>query len=78
VCVCYRSRKHRANDFQFCKRGGRQVSDVSSCLPANDSVVCGGEWPVLTHNGVWGSAALFGKQNVPVCWNNDRAEINQT
>jgi hypothetical protein len=67
VCGSYRGRKHRADNFQFCKNGGRQVVGVSSCLPANSCVVCGSECPVLTQNGVWGSAALFDKQNVLLC-----------
>jgi hypothetical protein len=69
---------NRADSFQFCKYGGRQVVGVSSCLPANSCVVSGSECPVLAQNGVWGSAALFGKQNVRVFWNSDRAKINQT
>ena len=84
ICVGPTAVDNRAYNFQFCKYGGRQVSDVSSCLPANSSVVCGSECPVLTHNGVWGSAALFCKQNVRacvhvcICWNGDRAKINHT
>lgn len=65
---------NRADNYQLCKNGGRQVVGVSSCLTANSCVVCGSECPVLTQNGVWGSAALFGKQNVCVCFGTAREQ----
>jgi hypothetical protein len=67
ICVGPTAVGNRADNCQFCKYGGRHVVGVSSCLPANCCVVCGSECPVLTQNGVWGSAALFDKQNMLLC-----------
>lgn len=61
-CVCLTAVGNiEQTTFSFVNVAVDKLVTFRPVCPQKNSVVCGGEWPVLTHNGVWGSAALFGK-----------------